>query len=210
MPPLITSHPDAFPSAPPPDLDDARAITAHDWRAFDSLTEMQDHWQRPGWTSKTRAFYWLLTIADEPAFAAQARQCQEAVRHFQAFDLIDSGSFHLTLGRIADVDAVNESLLFRLAPGSASQRATCLHALRTATCRITWRTSLQRCSVDPSHRASSATGRSVDELRTAAHEEQQPTSPAHWHRLLRQNTSDRPRARRGEDPPLALSCGAGN
>ncbi|MGW0651774.1 2'-5' RNA ligase family protein [Streptomyces umbrinus] len=115
MPPLITSHPDAFPSAPPPDLDDPRVVAAHDWRAFDSLTEMQDHWQRPGWTSKTRAFYWLLTIPDESDFAAQARQCQEAVRHFQAFDLIDSDSFHLTLGRIADVDTVNERLLFSLA-----------------------------------------------------------------------------------------------
>lgn len=114
MPPLITSHPDAFPIAPPPDLDDPGSITAHDWRAFDTLTEMQDHWQRPGWTSSTRAYYWLLTISDEPAFVAQARQCQEAVRHFQAFDLIDSESFHLTLGRVSDADTVKEPVLSRL------------------------------------------------------------------------------------------------
>ncbi|MEU6229873.1 2'-5' RNA ligase family protein [Streptomyces sp. NPDC047042] len=115
MPPLITSHPDAFPVAPPPDLDDPGSITAHDWRAFDTLTEMQNHWQRPGWTSSTRAYYWLLTISDEPAFVAQARRCQDAVRHLQAFDLIDSESFHLTLGRIADANTVDEALLFRLA-----------------------------------------------------------------------------------------------
>ncbi|MBK3564144.1 2'-5' RNA ligase family protein [Streptomyces sp. MBT62] len=64
MTPLLTPHPDAFPTSPPPDLDDPRVIAERDWAAFGAVSEMRDHWQRPGSSANTRAYYWLLEIAD--------------------------------------------------------------------------------------------------------------------------------------------------
>lgn len=97
---MLTTHPEAFPPTPPHALDDAEAITACDWAAFDSLSELNDHWRRPGWTPATRAAYWLISFRD-PAFVAQARRCQDALLGLDAFDLIPPDGFHLTLGRIA-------------------------------------------------------------------------------------------------------------
>ncbi|MFD9038757.1 2'-5' RNA ligase family protein [Streptomyces bottropensis] len=113
MAPLIT-HPEAFPASPPYDLDDPGVIAAHDWAAFECISEMRDHWQRAGWSPGTRAYYWLLSITD-PAFTDQAAHCQEVVRGLGAFDLISLGDFHATLGRVGLVDAVREDQLDRLA-----------------------------------------------------------------------------------------------
>ncbi|MEV7887499.1 2'-5' RNA ligase family protein [Streptomyces sp. NPDC002817] len=113
MAPPLTTHPDAFPASPPFDLDDADVIAAHDWAAFEDVSEMRDHWQRPGWSPGTRAYYWLLSITD-PAFTDQAALCQEAVNGLGAFDLIGPGDFHATLGRVGLVDDIHDDQLDRL------------------------------------------------------------------------------------------------
>ncbi|MFD4480412.1 2'-5' RNA ligase family protein [Streptomyces sp. NPDC058471] len=113
----LTTHPDAFPPNLPPDLDDHAAITHCDWAAFDELTEMSDHWQRPGWSADTRAFYWLLPVTD-PLFLGQARHCQETIGRqdgLDAFDFIRPDGFHLTLGRIARRGEVTDQQLDQLA-----------------------------------------------------------------------------------------------
>lgn len=114
MTPLLTTHPDAFPVSPPPDLDDPRVIAEHDWAAFGAVTEMRDHWQRPGWSANTRAYYWLLEVTD-PGFLDQAAHCQNVVRDLGAFDLIGSDGYHATLGRIAPADTVDQGRLDQLA-----------------------------------------------------------------------------------------------
>lgn len=113
MAPPLTTHPDAFPASPPSDLDDPDVIAAHDWSAFEGVSEMRDHWQRAGWSPGTRAYYWLLSITDR-AFTDQAAHCQDAVRGLGALDLISPSDFHATLGRIGLVDAVREDQLDRL------------------------------------------------------------------------------------------------
>ncbi len=46
------------PSLPTPaDLSDPAVIAAHDQAAFDAVETMVDHWDRPGWTAQTRAYY---------------------------------------------------------------------------------------------------------------------------------------------------------
>ncbi|WP_226962453.1 hypothetical protein [Streptomyces sp. C8S0] len=102
---LLHANPDVFPADPPRDPDDAAVIAEHDWAAFSQVTVMTNHWDRPGWTDETRAYYWLLTITDE-AFVAHAQQCQRAVRDL-GFDEIDQRRFHLTLGRIGLVEEVS-------------------------------------------------------------------------------------------------------
>ena len=104
--PLSAPHPDSFPSVPPIDIDDPATVAAHDWAAFNAVSAMHNHWDRPGWSERTRAVYWLLTISDS-AFIAHARRCQSFIRHLQ-FDEIAPEGFHLTLGRVGVIDTVND------------------------------------------------------------------------------------------------------
>ncbi|MFC8147968.1 2'-5' RNA ligase family protein, partial [Streptomyces paradoxus] len=63
----LSADPAAFPAHPPADLSDPAVIAAHDQAAFDAVETMVDHWDRPGWTAQTRAYYWMLTFPDSPA-----------------------------------------------------------------------------------------------------------------------------------------------
>lgn len=103
---LLTHDTSAFPSAPPPDLDDPKAVAAHDWAAFDQVEEMSNHWDRRGWTPSTRAYYWMLTFPAESQLAEHAQHCQDKIRNLN-FDFIGADGLHLTLGRIGTVEDVS-------------------------------------------------------------------------------------------------------
>ncbi|WP_225887534.1 2'-5' RNA ligase family protein [Streptomyces canus] len=109
----LVPHPASFPADPPPDPDSAWAVAAHDWHAFDEVTSMVNHWDRPSWRPGMRAVYWLLTFST-PLLVDHVRQCQEAIRHL-CFDAIGMRSLHLTLGRIGVADALPRSQLTNLA-----------------------------------------------------------------------------------------------
>ncbi|MFI1163264.1 2'-5' RNA ligase family protein [Streptomyces sp. NPDC020801] len=113
-------------------------IAKHDWAAFDAVEEMNDHWDRPGWTSSTRAYYWMLTFPDATPLIDHAGHCQKELRHL-AFDDIDADGLHLTLGRIGRVDEIDSGHLDRLVakaqerrPESFTLRAVPLTASRGA------------------------------------------------------------------------------
>lgn len=108
----------SFPADPPPSLTDPDVITKHDWAAFDSLTHMSNHWDRPGWTADTRRYYWLLTMGDSPALAEHASQCQRALAPL-GFDLVPIDSLHVTISRISDAA--------RLAPSEVDALAQAAH-----------------------------------------------------------------------------------
>ena len=145
MTPLI-SHPDAFPATPPPDLDDPVVIAAHEWQAFDELVQMQDHWQRPGWTAETRAYYWLITFPDDHAFVAHALRSQALVRDLGVFDLIGAGDFHLTLGRIGRTDEVKDDQLKQL---TKAVQAAAPHTFKLSALPLTGSRGALRYSVAP-------------------------------------------------------------
>ncbi|MFD8261326.1 2'-5' RNA ligase family protein [Streptomyces griseoluteus] len=107
--PLLEPHPAAFPVNPPTDPDDPEMVAAHDWAAFEGITEVSDHWQRPGWGPDTRAYYWLVTVS-ERAFAGQIAQLQSAIQHLP-YDPIPAGGLHLTLGRIGTVGDTDPAAL---------------------------------------------------------------------------------------------------
>ncbi|WP_309228155.1 2'-5' RNA ligase family protein [Streptomyces lunaelactis] len=117
----LMPHPASFPADPPPDPDSAWAVATHDWHAFDEVTSMVNHWDRPSWRPGRRAVYWLITFST-PLLIDHARQCQEAIRHL-GFDAIGMRSLHLTLGRIGLSDALSRSQLTSLA---AAVRRYCL------------------------------------------------------------------------------------
>ncbi|MER6548652.1 2'-5' RNA ligase family protein [Streptomyces sp. NPDC001250] len=96
-------------------------IAEHDWAAFDAVEEMKDHWDRPGWTSSTRAYYWMLTFPDATPLIDHAGRCQKELRHL-AFDDIDADGLHLTLGRIGRVDEIDSRHLDRLVAEAHERR----------------------------------------------------------------------------------------
>jgi 2'-5' RNA ligase len=116
----LVPHPASFPTDPPPDPDSAWGIAAHDWHAFDQVTTMIDHWDRPNWDPEMRAIYWLLTFSS-PLLVDHAQQCRSVIRHLD-LDEIDRESLHLTLGRIGLIDALPRSQLRRLAAAVRRQR----------------------------------------------------------------------------------------
>lgn len=119
---LLTHDTSAFPSAPPPDLDDPQAVAAHDWAAFDQVEEMSNHWDRRGWTPSTRAYYWMLTFPADSPLAEHAKHCQDKIRHLN-FDSIDAGGgLHLTLGRVGTIEDVSARQLDKLLAAAAAMR----------------------------------------------------------------------------------------
>ncbi|NEA55333.1 2'-5' RNA ligase family protein [Streptomyces sp. SID13666] len=104
----------AFPVDPPASLSDPQTITDHEWRAFSALSEMNDHWDRPGWSASTRRYYWFLTTEHSPEIAQLAVQCQQPLpRH--TFDRVPSDGLHVTIARIGDARQVDKQTLQDLA-----------------------------------------------------------------------------------------------
>ncbi|MET7713778.1 2'-5' RNA ligase family protein [Streptomyces sp. NPDC005407] len=114
----LLADPTAFPPDPPSDPDDAPAIVAHDWEAFNAVEEMNNHWNRPGWANNTRAYYWMLTFPGARALIDQTRQCQGALSHLR-LDNVDDDGLHVTLGRIARVGEASHEQLKGLAATAA-------------------------------------------------------------------------------------------
>ncbi|WP_018547795.1 2'-5' RNA ligase family protein [Streptomyces sp. LaPpAH-108] len=106
----LSPDPAAFPARPPTDLRDPAVITAHDQAAFDAVETMVDHWDRPGWTARTRSYYWMLTFPDSPALADLARRCQ---RHLAplGLDPVPADGLHITLTRVGPAGALPPGLL---------------------------------------------------------------------------------------------------
>lgn len=109
-----------FPPSPPSSLDDPRVVADHDWNAFQDLRLLTNHWNRPGWNTASRFYYWMLTFEHMPILAEVARQCQEPLSHLP-FDPINSAGLHLTLARVGSVDTVD-----------SDQMNTLLHELRSS------------------------------------------------------------------------------
>ncbi|WP_079138564.1 2'-5' RNA ligase family protein [Actinacidiphila rubida] len=104
---------------------------------------MTNHWDRPGWTDQTRAYYWLIPFANQPLLAEQAEQCQRVLSPME-FDAVDTASLHLTLGRIGlahDVSAKQLDRLIDLAENNPPSAATA-HAIPMAGSRGAIRYSL--------------------------------------------------------------------
>jgi 2'-5' RNA ligase len=107
------ADPIAFPADPPPDPDSPRSVAAHDWAAFDSIDSVANHWDRPGWTDATRAYYWLIPFTIHSDLADQVEQCQQVLAGM-GFDAVDRTCLHLTLGRVGLAEDVTERQLDRL------------------------------------------------------------------------------------------------
>lgn len=118
--PLLTSDPATFPEEPPSDLNDAQAITVHDWAAFDALDEMTDHWSRPGWSDGARAYYWLLTFSGVPELDDLALRCQKTLSPL-GLDPVPADGLHVTLVRVGSPDTLDSAQLRRLAETTRSR-----------------------------------------------------------------------------------------
>ncbi|MFI5705198.1 2'-5' RNA ligase family protein [Streptomyces xanthochromogenes] len=134
---LLERHNASFPPDPPTDPDDPATVARHEWEAFSRVDTMVNHWDRPGWTGTTRAYYWLLEF-HTPALIAHARACQDTLRSLPIDDIPADG-IHLTLGRIGLTGDVTPQQVTNLAvaartglPGAFSLQAIPLTASRGA------------------------------------------------------------------------------
>lgn len=119
-----------FPARPPPSLTDPAVIRAHDWKAFSRVPSLTDHWARPGWRTGRRSYHWLITFEEEPALAALARRCQQAIDHL-ALDPVPVDGLHLTLARLGFTDELGPQ------EASAIARASVAHCRDLPTFSLT-------------------------------------------------------------------------
>ncbi len=76
-----------------------------DWRRFRSTPFMVNHWDRPGWTSDRKAYYWYLTFYFAQ-LRAMAESCQEHLR-LPYLDMVPSSDLHLTMVKAGWVDEIS-------------------------------------------------------------------------------------------------------
>ncbi|MFD9052759.1 2'-5' RNA ligase family protein [Streptomyces zaomyceticus] len=113
MTPELASDPSAFPCEPPADLDDPDVIVGHDWRSFQEVKRMGDHWDRPGWSDHHRSYYWMLTFSEAPQLLGLAEHCQKAL-HPLGMDPVPSDGLHVTMLRVGPTDQVSEGQVEQL------------------------------------------------------------------------------------------------
>ncbi len=108
MTPELDVDSGAFPSAPPADLDDPGVIVEHDWRSFQAVERMSNHWDRPGWSDRRRTYYWMLTFSNAIELSRRAEHCQEALQHL-GMDPVPADGLHVTMLRVGDIDRVSQA-----------------------------------------------------------------------------------------------------
>jgi 2'-5' RNA ligase len=101
----LSADPAAFPARPPADVSEPAVVAACDQAAFDAVETMVDHWDRPGWTAQTRAYYWMLTFPDSPTLADLARRCQQHLAPL-GLDPVPDDGLHITLTRVGSAEAL--------------------------------------------------------------------------------------------------------
>ena len=110
-----------FPAGPPSSPEDPVAIRDNDWRTFQALSGMEDHWQRPGWTPGRRSWHWMLAADDDPV-RQLARQCQDVLDASPIGDRLDPvplDALHVTLGRIGFTDEIDQATALAVAAEAA-------------------------------------------------------------------------------------------
>ncbi|MDQ4033957.1 MAG: 2'-5' RNA ligase family protein [Actinomycetota bacterium] len=75
-----------------------------DWDRFRQLSQLGNHWERPGWSNHRHSYHWLLTFEHASEIHELAAQCQEPFCALPQFNLVPLESLHLTLERLAFAD----------------------------------------------------------------------------------------------------------
>ncbi|MEU1151503.1 2'-5' RNA ligase family protein [Streptomyces sp. NPDC005918] len=128
MTPELDSDPRAFPCVPPDDLDHPGLIVEHDWRAFQAVERMSNHWDRPGWSDQQRNYYWMLTFPDVADLQYRAAYCQGELQHL-GMDPVPADGLHVTMLRVGAVDQVSGTQIQQLLDLAQDLPAGAFHVL---------------------------------------------------------------------------------
>ncbi len=109
-----------FPPVPPADVDDAACVLAADWDAFRNIARMANHWDRPGWGTHDRTYYWMLTFPTAPGLITEARVCQQQLAH-HGLDPVPEDGLHITMNRIGAVPDIPRTRVDELARQAAAR-----------------------------------------------------------------------------------------
>jgi 2'-5' RNA ligase superfamily len=111
-----------FPARQPSLPEDPAATRDNDWRTFQALPGMEDHWPRPGWTPGRRSWHWMLAVDDDPV-RQLARHCQDVLGTSpigERLDPVPLDALHVTLGRIGFTDEIDQATALAAATEAAS------------------------------------------------------------------------------------------
>ncbi len=121
--------------------------TALEWASFLSLDNMQNHWERPGWTPGRRAYYWYATFS-EPVVTALAARYQDHLQGLPYLDAVPLDSLHLTVQRLAFEDEIDPARVTR-AQEVARREISSMPVLPLNVGPLTGSAGAVRLSVDP-------------------------------------------------------------
>lgn len=186
----LSADPRAFPAEPPTDPDDPAEIAARDQAAFAAVETMVNHWDRPGWTPQTRAYYWMLTFDGVPALTDLAARCHRELAPL-GLDPVPTDALHTTLTRVAPSAELPSPQLDALLQAASSKLlpAFTLRALPLAGSRGAVRLSLAPWT--PVLRLHAAL---TDAMATVGLRPRKPTALLRPHLSLAYNNRERPAA----------------
>jgi 2'-5' RNA ligase len=112
-----------FSPDPPGSMVEPREIVRNDWTAFSGLETLTDHWARPKWPDGAQAYYWLLSLGDDPQLRSLAETCQAALATLPDLDPVPTTLLHLTLCRVGAVADLDDDQLADVATAASTRIA---------------------------------------------------------------------------------------
>ncbi|HEV7899971.1 MAG TPA: 2'-5' RNA ligase family protein [Planosporangium sp.] len=79
---------------------------AADWRRYQALDQIVNHWNRPGWVDGRHSYHWLLTFEQASELRVLAARCQAQLQELPGLDLVPLSSLHVTLQRVGFTDQI--------------------------------------------------------------------------------------------------------
>lgn len=101
-----------FPLKVPSSFADVDGIRANDWGEYESLVQLEDHWNLEIWRPGHSAYYWYLTFPGD-ALVTLVRQCQDRLDSTH-LDLVPLDGLHMTLVKVGAADSIVGSELPQL------------------------------------------------------------------------------------------------
>src|SRR6266496_1463029 len=101
---------------------DAIASTAQDeWQTFQQLGELANHWDRPGWTERTRSYHWFITFESAHDLHNLAIRCQSHLADISTLDAVPVDDLHATVERAGFADEVSVTDARRISDAAVSR-----------------------------------------------------------------------------------------
>ena len=100
-------------------ITNSAADSTDDWTRFSSISQMVNHWERPGWTPGRSAYYWYLTFKSAE-LRAVTRRIQQQLDGL-SLDVVETEWLHLSVVRLGWSDQVDVVEVLEIAEAAANR-----------------------------------------------------------------------------------------